>query len=146
MAAFLRRRGTQTIPTLLGILTLVFLMLRLLPGDPAAFIAGENIGEEALAAVRADLGLDQSLPMQYVTYLARVAQGNLGESIITRVPVTSVIAMALPITVLVSGQSHVDPGGAWHNYMNSTDKPVKFLMIHLGYPGANTIEQAKAED
>ena len=103
MAAFLRRRGTQTIPTLLGILTLVFLMLRLLPGDPAAFIAGENIGEEALAAVRADLGLDQPLPVQFVTYLARVVQGNLGQSIITKAPVTSVIALALPITVLVGG-------------------------------------------
>lgn len=103
MAAFLRRRLTQTIPTLVGILTLVFLMLRLLPGDPAAFIAGENIGEEALAAVRANLGLDQPLPVQYVTYLAKVAQGNLGESVITRLPVTTVIAAALPITVLVSG-------------------------------------------
>ena len=92
MAAFLRRRLTQTVPTLLGILTLIFLMLRLLPGDPAAFIAGENIGEEALAAVRANLGLDQPLPVQFVTYLANVAQGNLGQSIITKLPVTSVIA------------------------------------------------------
>ncbi len=45
-----------------------------------------------------------------------------------------------------TGQSHVDPGGAWHNYMNRTDKPVRFLMIHLGYPGANAIEQFKGED
>src|SRR5438270_11045397 len=103
MAVFLQRRLTQTIPTLLGILTLVFLMLRLLPGDPAAFIAGENVGAEALATVRATLGLDQPLPIQYVTYLAKVVQGNLGQSIITGIPVASIIAAALPITMLVGG-------------------------------------------
>lgn len=44
-----------------------------------------------------------------------------------------------------TGQSHVDPGGAWHNYMNSSDKPARFLMIHLGYPGATAIEVFKPE-
>lgn len=105
MAAFLQRRLTQTLPTLLGILTLVFLMLRLLPGDPAAFIAGDNVGEAALAAVRMALGLDQPLPLQYVSYLAKVAQGNLGQSIITAIPVTTIIGGALPITMLIGSLS-----------------------------------------
>jgi quercetin dioxygenase-like cupin family protein len=44
------------------------------------------------------------------------------------------------------GQSHVDPGGAWHNYMNTGTTPARFLMIHLGYPGATPLEKFKAED
>jgi ABC-type dipeptide/oligopeptide/nickel transport system permease component len=103
MTTFLRRRTFQTIPTLLGIMTLVFLMLRMLPGDPATFIAGENVGQEALAALRHNLGLDQPLPVQYVSYVGKILQGNLGQSVINGTPVVDIVASALPITVLVGG-------------------------------------------
>jgi ABC-type dipeptide/oligopeptide/nickel transport system permease component len=107
MLAFVRRRTFQTIPTLLGILTMVFLMLRLLPGDPATFIAGENVGEEALANVRRSLGLDQPLPIQYVTYLGKILTGNFGQSVINGTPVAQIVSSALPITMLVGGLSLV---------------------------------------
>ncbi len=103
MAAYLRRRSLQTIPTMLGILTLVFLMLRLLPGDPAAFIAGENASAEALAAMRTKLGLDLPIHIQYVNYLANVVQGNLGESLMNGKSVAGIVGGALPITVAVGG-------------------------------------------
>ena len=66
MSAYLARRSFQLAVTVLGIVTLVFLMLRLLPGDPAAFIAGENVGEEALQAMRVKLGLDQPLGLPLI--------------------------------------------------------------------------------
>jgi ABC-type dipeptide/oligopeptide/nickel transport system permease component len=103
MTAFLRRRSFQTIPTLMGILTLVFLMLRLLPGDPAAFIAGENASTEALASLRTKLGLDEPLHVQYVSYLGRIFQGNLGESLMNGKSVVGIIGGALPITLTVGG-------------------------------------------
>jgi ABC-type dipeptide/oligopeptide/nickel transport system permease component len=103
MGTYLQQRLTQTIPTLLGIVTLVFLMLRLLPGDPAAFIAGDNVGEEALAAVREKLGLDRPLHLQYLGYLGQLIQGNLGDSVITGIPVATVLSSALPTTALIGG-------------------------------------------
>lgn len=107
MTGYLTARGLQMIPTLLGIVTLVFLMLRLLPGDPAAFIAGDNVSEEALANMRHALGLDQPMALQFVNYLSSVVRGDLGQSVLTGASVASIIAGALPITVLVGGTALV---------------------------------------
>ncbi|MEA2642912.1 MAG: peptide/nickel transport system permease protein [Chloroflexota bacterium] len=103
MTTYLRRRGLQTIPTLFGIVTLVFLMLRMLPGDPAVFIAGENAGQEVLVNLRHNLGLDQPMLVQYVTYLGRLAQGNLGQSLTNGKSVVGIVQGALPITLVVGG-------------------------------------------
>src|SRR3954468_5568623 len=103
MGTYLRRRSIQTIPTILGIVTLVFLMLRMLPGDPAVFIAGENASPEALANLRRNLGLDQPLPLQYVAYLGKIATGNFGQSLLNGNTVLGIVAGALPITVVVGG-------------------------------------------
>ncbi len=101
MSSYVVRRVAQLLPTVLGIVTLVFLMLRMLPGDPAAFIAGENIGEEALQAVRIKLGLDQPLGQQYITYLFKVMRFDLGQSIVTSLPVRQMVMAAIPVTLLI---------------------------------------------
>ncbi len=103
MGAYLRRRTLQTIPTLFGIVVVVFLMLRMLPGDPAVFIAGENASPEALTAMRTNLGLDMPLHLQFLTYLGRILQGNLGQSLMNGNPVAAIVAGALPITLVVGG-------------------------------------------
>jgi ABC-type dipeptide/oligopeptide/nickel transport system permease component len=128
MSGYLSARLVQTVPTLFGITTLVFLMLRLLPGDPAAFIAGDNVGEEALANLRHALGLDQPLGVQFITYLSGVLHGDLGQSVHTGAPVVSIIAGALPVTVLVGGLALVlsfllaVPLGAAAAYLSSRGK------------------------
>jgi ABC-type dipeptide/oligopeptide/nickel transport system permease component len=102
---YIARRLAQLVPTVLGIVTLVFLMLRMLPGDPAAFIAGENVGEEALAALREQLGLTKPLGEQYIDYLLRIARFDLGQSVVTSLPVGQLINSALPVTLLIGGLS-----------------------------------------
>src|SRR5215212_6811810 len=107
MNLYLTRRFGQLIPTVFGIVTLVFLMLRLLPGDPAVFIAGENVGEEALQALREQLGLTKPLLEQYTDYLTHVSRLDLGKSVVNGLPVLQLLATAIPITLLVGGLSLV---------------------------------------
>ncbi len=101
MSEYLIRRLLQLVPTVLGIVTLVFLMLRLLPGDPASFMAGENVGEEALEALRVQLGLNKPIEQQYVDYLFHVARLDLGKSVVTSLPVSQLVAGALPVTLFL---------------------------------------------
>ncbi len=101
MGAHLTRKGLQLIPTLLGIMTLVFLMLRFLPGDPATFIAGENASADAIEALRRNLGLNVPVGQQYVDFIKNTLQLNLGRSIINGRPVLSMIGDALPTTLLL---------------------------------------------
>jgi len=77
-------------------------MLRLIPGDPAAFIGGENLSQEALEGLRQRLGLNEPLPSQYVNYILGLVQLDLGTSLLTRLPVTQVIINAAPVTVVVA--------------------------------------------
>jgi ABC-type dipeptide/oligopeptide/nickel transport system permease component len=76
-------------------------MLRLIPGDPAAYIAGENLSEADLELVRERLGLNVSLGQQYVDYLKNAVQLDFGESLVSNRPVTDLIKAALPTTVVV---------------------------------------------
>jgi ABC-type dipeptide/oligopeptide/nickel transport system permease component len=82
-------------------MTLVFLMLRLIPGDPASFIAGENVSEEALEAVREKLGLNVPLGQQYTNYLKDVVQLDFGRSLVQQRPVIDMIRGALPTTLAI---------------------------------------------
>ena len=81
---------------MLGIVTLVFLMLRMLPGDPAVFIAGKARARRHWRACDGILGLDQPLLVQYVTYLAKIVQGNFGQSLLNGTPVLGIVGAALP--------------------------------------------------
>ncbi len=95
-------RILQMIPTLLVIMILVFAMVRLLPGDPAAAILGDRVTDEAVARVHKELGLDKPLPVQFWYFLERVARGDLGTSVNLKVPVTQLIANRLPVTLFLT--------------------------------------------
>ncbi|TIQ37069.1 MAG: ABC transporter permease [Mesorhizobium sp.] len=98
MIAFaLKRLGFAAI-TLFLVLTCVFILVRVIPGDPAQVIVGEQASQTAIDAVRVKLGLDQPILVQYVRFIGQVLAGNLGESMITHRPVTEEIAIVLPYT------------------------------------------------
>jgi peptide/nickel transport system permease protein len=99
MAHFLLRRLLLTIPVLLGVATLVFSLIHLIPGDPAAAMLGDSADAEQVARLRRELGLDRPLLEQYVEYLGGVLRGDLGRSLRTAQSVTEVIAERAPATI-----------------------------------------------
>lgn len=104
MTRFLIRRLIQTIPLLLGISILAFLIIRLAPGDPTSVYIDPNKpppSAEDMARLRADLGLDDPLPVQYAQWLGNALDGNLGFSLSGRRPVTDEIGERLPNTALL---------------------------------------------
>jgi peptide/nickel transport system permease protein len=99
MLAFLARRLLSTIPVLLIVSVLVFLMLRLTPGDPAAILAGDQATTEQIAQIRANLGLDRSIPEQYLIWLGHLLRGDLGQSFYYKTDVVSLIGQRLEPTM-----------------------------------------------
>jgi peptide/nickel transport system permease protein len=99
---FLTRRLLGTVPVLVILSIGVFLMLHLTPGDPVQIMLGQDATPSAIAALRAELGLDQPLPIQYVRWMANVVHGDLGRSIRTNQPVTEAIVSRLPVTIELS--------------------------------------------
>ena len=99
MTQYIIRRFLQMIPITLGIITLIFSLIHLIPGDPAVQIAGEGARPEDVATVRKALGLDQPLWKQYVTYLGNLARGDLGRSFRTNESVAKEIAVRYPATM-----------------------------------------------
>jgi peptide/nickel transport system permease protein len=99
MRSFLFRRLLSTLPVLGVVAVLVFLMLRLTPGDPAAVLAGDQATTEQIAMIRANLGLDRSIPEQFVIWLGHLFQGDLGQSYYYKLPVTELIAQRLEPTL-----------------------------------------------
>jgi peptide/nickel transport system permease protein len=110
---FILRRLLLLIPILLGLTVIIFLFIRLLPGDPASAILGERATPESIARVREALGLDRPLHEQYLEYVGGLAQGDLGSSFLTgrdvvddfsqRFPATLELALAAMIFALVIG-------------------------------------------
>jgi len=101
-AAHIVRTLLLSLITLLGVSVLIFLMLRVLPGDPARVLAGLNASEQQVAQIRVQLGLDQSLLSQYWHFISRVAHGDLGESARTSRPVSTEIGVRLPATLILA--------------------------------------------
>lgn len=99
MIRFLLRRVLATIPVLLGVATLVFLLIHLVPGDPVVSMLGEGASGEQVAELRARLGLDRPLAQQYLNYLAGLLHGDLGMSFRYGTPVGTEIASRLPETL-----------------------------------------------
>jgi peptide/nickel transport system permease protein len=99
MLSFLARRLLSTIPVLLIVSLLVFLMLRLTPGDPAAVLAGDAASTEQIARIRTGLGLDRSIPEQYLIWFGHLLTGDLGQSFYYKTDVTTLIAQRLEPTV-----------------------------------------------
>lgn len=96
---FLARRLLQLIPLLLGIVLLVFLLLKVTPGDPARLILGARATPEQIAGLNEELGLNDPVPVQYLTYLGDVVTGDLGDSVRQRIAVSDIIKERLPVTV-----------------------------------------------
>lgn len=96
---FLVRRVLLTIPVLLGVATLVFALIHLVPGDPVQAMLGETASPQDVADLRTRLGLDRPLHVQYVAFLKGAATGDLGASLRTSQPVTAAILERLPATL-----------------------------------------------
>ena len=107
MTLYVARRLLQLIPTLAFILIVVFVLVRLLPGDPTSAILGIRATDADVARINKDLGLDRSLIVQFGVFVKSVATGNLGNSIILKVPVTDLMAQRLPVTILLTAMSAV---------------------------------------
>ncbi len=99
MGAYAIKRFLTILPVLVGISLLVFGFIHLIPGDPAVAMLGEQATPERVAAVRAQLGLDEPLYKQYLIYLRKVAQGDLGLSILRGDPVLADLLHRFPATV-----------------------------------------------
>ena len=99
MTHFILRRMLLVVPSLFGLLVLTFVMLRVLPNDPSAALAGENATPAQIAAIRKAYGFDEPIWKQFVIYLKQVAQADLGNSIVSGRPVVTDIALRLPATI-----------------------------------------------
>lgn len=99
MLAFTLRRLAHAIPVVFLSTVGVFLLLHLVPGDPALVLAGANASPEVIVAVRRDMGLDQPLPVQYAVWLVHVLRGDLGSSYTSGLPVGNLIAQRMPATL-----------------------------------------------
>src|SRR3954471_5292777 len=96
MIKILGERFLTTLPALIGVVIVSFLLTRVLPGDTASFFAGPAATPQAIAEVKKQLGLDRSLPEQFASYVVNLAKGDLGNSLTTGRPVVTEIAARLP--------------------------------------------------
>ncbi len=102
MWRYVVQRLALAVPTLLGVVTFVFVAMRLVPGDPAAIIAGDYADAETLAKIRAEWGFDRPLPVQYVQFLANLARAEFGVSIRSRQPVLTEIGSRFEVSLLLA--------------------------------------------
>jgi ABC-type dipeptide/oligopeptide/nickel transport system permease component len=103
VTAFIVRRLLLAIPTLFGVLVVAFLLLYVAPGDPVEAMVGERADSATIAALRAELRLDDPLPVQFGHYVAGVAKGDLGRSYITNRPIVRDIIERFPKTLQLAG-------------------------------------------
>ena len=100
--SFISRRLLQLIPTFAFILVVIFVLVRLLPGDPASAILGDRARDADVTRINAELGLDKPLPVQFMVFVKDVATGHLGDSIHLKVSVAQLIAERLPVTLMLT--------------------------------------------
>lgn len=98
-ADYLLRRVAASLLVIAGVLTLTFIITRVLPSDPAQLIAGQRARPEQVAVIRSQLGLDRPLPEQFARYLADLAHGDLGRSLVTKRSVAEDLGIFLPATL-----------------------------------------------
>ncbi len=103
MTNYLARRLLALVPVALGVATLTFALIHLVPGDPVVAMLGENAAPADIAGMRHAMGLDRPLWEQYAAYLYGLAHGDLGTSISTQEPVASLIASRYPATLELAG-------------------------------------------
>lgn len=102
MLGFVLRRLAAAIPVLAVVAVVVFLILRLTPGDPAAVIAGNMASSDDIARIRAQLGLDRPLAQQFLVWAGNVLRGDLGESFFFKAPVSELVAQRLEPTLALA--------------------------------------------
>ncbi len=107
MIGFVVQRLIAAAPTLIAVLTLVFVIVRIVPGDPALVILGDQATPEAITALRARLGLDRPLHEQYFEFLFASLTGDFGTSLVTGRPIVSEVAAVLPHTLDLTGAAMV---------------------------------------
>lgn len=105
LGTYVLRRLALTVLTLVGVTIVIFLLIRLIPGDPARIIAGLLASDEEVQRLRVDLGLTRPLYMQYTIFFTELLHGNLGTSAATRAPVIDEIALRLGPTMLLASFS-----------------------------------------
>src|SRR3954452_15916877 len=98
----LAQRILATLPVMAVVAVIVFLLIHLAPGDPAALIAGDLASADDIAKLRTALGLDQPLWRQFLIWAARLLHGDLGTSIFTQVPVTELLAQRVEPTLSIA--------------------------------------------
>jgi len=101
MGGFVLRRLLMALPTLFLVAVTVFILVRLIPGDPATLMLGDAADARALEALRARMGLDRSVPAQFLLWAGNILQGDFGYSILTRQPVLPTILMRFQISAQV---------------------------------------------
>jgi len=102
LLSFIARRLLATLPVLLIVAVLVFMILRLAPGDPAAILAGDAANTEQIARIRADLGLEKPLVAQFGIWIGNMARGDLGESFYYKMKVATLIGQRLEPTLALA--------------------------------------------
>jgi len=102
MFAYILKRVLATVPVMGVVALFVFLMLRLSPGDPAAVIAGDYATTEDIARIREQLGLNEPIVVQFTTWIGQLMAGDLGISIFTNLPVTTLIGQRLEPTIMLT--------------------------------------------
>lgn len=104
---FVLRRLLQSVPTFVLIMVLVFLLVRLLPGDPASAMLGDRATDATVVRINAQLGTDQSIALQFWRFLGRLVVGDFGQSQVLHVPVTELIGERMPVTLLLAAYAMV---------------------------------------
>lgn len=102
MFKMILKRILQVIPILLVVLTITFIFTRLIPGDPVLTVLGEQATPEMVEKLRQEMGLDKSIPEQYIMYVMNILKGDFGTSFAYNRPVTSLLAERLPNTLQLS--------------------------------------------
>lgn len=105
MLRFLRIRIVQLIPILLGVITVTFIIMYIVPGDPVLSLVGERYDDETIERMRRELGLDKPVYIQYIDYVGDVARLDLGRSFVTGRPVTEAIREYFPRTMVLAFSS-----------------------------------------
>jgi peptide/nickel transport system permease protein len=105
MASFVARRLVGVLPVILGVSIVIFLLVQLAPGDATTALLGPQATEAAKVELRQALGLDRSLPLQYLAWLARALSGDFGKSIATQLPVTTLVLPRFVNTLILAFSS-----------------------------------------
>ena len=129
MVRHIARRLLLAIPTLLAVFTIIFIIVRIAPGDPAIAVLGDYASAEAVEALREKMGLNVPIWQQYLNFLGDLARGDLGNSMISQKPVSEQIAFVLGHELA-------------HHYLGETEVELKQAAYLLGYAVANSFFRA----